>query len=112
MRYIARFHDAQELARVRGLWRSKGIPTHQAQVEHRRIGEQWGLYVCIPEQVEDALRLIRDPDHEPALSVDAAAFEQALQGQDQALLVRLATLTALVVVPVAIAVILIIGLLG
>ena len=99
MRYVARFHDSQELSRVRGLLRSKGIPTHQQQVESARMGEQWALYVCLPEQTEDAVKLMRDPQYEPAAPVNASKFEKAVLVPDQALLVRLSTITALILVP-------------
>ena len=112
MRYVARFHDAQELGRVRGLLRSKGIPTHQQQVESARMGEQWALYVCLPEQMEDALKLMRDPLYEPATQVDAAEFEKAVLVPDQALLVRLSTITALILLPLVLGIFYLMGKLG
>ena len=100
MEYIARFHDRDELARVRHLLRTKGIPTYVEAVESRRLGEQHALFVCLSEHVDDALRIIRDPGHRPAYPVDAAAFEQALESPDTSLLTKWATLLAAGVVVV------------
>ncbi|NUO77060.1 MAG: hypothetical protein HOQ32_13710 [Lysobacter sp.] len=66
MEFICRFHDADELQRVRGLLRSKGIPTFAPQVEPRRMGAQWTLFVYLNEQADDARRILRDPGHQPA----------------------------------------------
>lgn len=90
MHYLARFHDRDELARMRALLRSKGVPTWATTVESRRLGWQGTLHVCVDEQLDDALQLLRDPDHEPAHPVDAEAFERAMaQGDGSALLVRM-----------------------
>ncbi|MGN6153755.1 MAG: hypothetical protein ACTHOH_17380 [Lysobacteraceae bacterium] len=89
MRYLARFHDRNELARMRALLRSKGVPTWATTVESRRLGWQGTLHVCVDEQLDDALRLLRDPDHEPAHPVDAEAFERAMtEGDGTDLLLR------------------------
>lgn len=88
MRYLARFHDPHELARVRALLRDKGVPTWANTVESYRLGWQGTLSVCIDEQLDDALRLLRDPTHAPAHPVDAEAFERALAADGSALLVR------------------------
>lgn len=84
MRHLARFHDPDELARVRALLREKGVPTWANTVESRRLGWQGALSVCIDEQLDDALRLLRDPAH----PVDAEAFERALAADGSTLLVR------------------------
>ena len=97
MEFICRFHDSDELHRVRSLLRSKGIPTFAPQVEGRRLGHQWALFVCLNEQAEDARRIIRDPGHKPALSVDAAAVERDLEPPDQGHIVKWATIAAVVV---------------
>ena len=89
MQYLARFHDRDELARVHTLLRSKGVPTWAETVEGRRLGWQGTLHVCIDAQRDDALHLLRDPDHAPAHPVDAEAFEHAMaQGDGSASLVR------------------------
>lgn len=97
MEFICRFHDADELHRVRELLRTKGIPTFSPSVEHRGLGSQWALFVCLNEQAEDARRLIRDPNHEPGLAVDAAEFEDALESPDQSTLTNWATIIAVAV---------------
>lgn len=79
MEFIARFHDAGTLLRLRSLLRSKGIPTYAPEVESRRLGEQWTLFVLLDAQADDARRLIRDPEHEPAMRVDADEIEARME---------------------------------
>jgi hypothetical protein len=98
MEFICRFHDGTELARIRDLLRSKGIPTFEKSVESRRLGAQWALFVCLNDQAEDARRIIRDPTHEPSLSVDAEEFERALESPDQSLLIKWSTIMAVAVI--------------
>ena len=96
MEYIARFSDPTELSRIRHLLRSKGIPTHEQTLEGRKMGWYAALYVCMPEHVEDALKIIRNPNHEPANPVDAEAFEKAIADSNMALLVKLVTIWGLI----------------
>lgn len=84
MQFICRFHDKDALAEARSRLRGKGIPSFAPEVESRRMGSQWALFVCLPEQAEDARRLLRDPDHEPVYRVDAAAYEQAIESAKSA----------------------------
>ena len=88
MRLLARFHDQEEFARVRALLREKGVPTWANTIESRRLGWQAVLHVCVDAQLDDALRLLRDPAHVPAHPVDAEAFERALAADGGGLLVR------------------------
>lgn len=74
MKSIARYYDGDTLLRVRQLVRDKGIATHVVQEESRRLDEQRALFVRLNAQAEDALRLLRDPAHQSAIRVDAAAF--------------------------------------
>lgn len=105
MQYLARFHDRDELARMRALLRSKGVPTWTTTVESRRLGWQGTLHVCVDAQLDDALQLLRDPDHAPAHPVDAAAFERAMaQGDGSALLARVTNRLLLVLLGIAAAV--------
>lgn len=97
MEFICRFHDGDELRRVRELLSSKGIPTFAPLVERPRMGEQWALFVCINEQADDARRLLRDPTHEPAVRVNAKEFEAMLEHHDTSLLTRGATFVAIAV---------------
>lgn len=79
MEFICRFHDGEALSEARERLRMKGIPSFAPEVEPRRMGSQWALFVYLPEQADDARQLLRDPDHEPALRVDATAFETAVE---------------------------------
>lgn len=97
VKYIARFSDRTELMRVRQLLRSKGIPTHEQTLEGRRLGWYAALYVCMPEHVDDALRIIRNPSHLPTNPVDAEAFEKAMENPDTMLLARLVTFWGMII---------------
>jgi hypothetical protein len=97
VKYIARFSDQKELFRVRQLLRSKGIPTHEQTLEGRRLGWYAALYVCMPEHVDDALQIIRNPSHKPANPVDAEAFEKAIENSDMTLLAKLVTFWGLII---------------
>lgn len=99
MKYIARYYDGDTLLRARQLLRDKGIATHVVQEESRRLGEQWALFVCLNAQAEDALRLLRDPAHQPATRIDAAAFERHMATADLQLLTRAASIVFLIAVP-------------
>lgn len=98
MEYLCRLHDFGEYTRVRALLRRKGIPVHSVLVEGPRLGVQWALFVCLDEQLDDALRLLRDPEHVPRVSVDAAAFEKALDVPVDDRLAEWATVVAVVTV--------------
>lgn len=99
MKYILRIHDPDELVRVQALLRAKGIPTHVVQEESSRMGAQWALFACINAQAADALQLLRDPSYVPAISIDAAEFEQATRSNDLHRLTRAATIVFCVGVP-------------
>ncbi|RYG93673.1 MAG: hypothetical protein EON58_17860 [Alphaproteobacteria bacterium] len=99
MKYIARLYDHDELLRTRWLLHSKGIPTHEIAVGGGKLIDTWALYVCLPEHLEDALQVLRNPDHEPANPVDVTPFLEAVKNPDLRLLSRLATITLLVFIP-------------
>lgn len=84
MEFLCRFHDSDALSQARSRLREKGIPSFASEVESHRMGSQWALFVCLPEQAEDARRLLRDPNHEPAVRVDAAEFERAIEHAERA----------------------------
>lgn len=94
MEYLCRLHDFGEYTGVRALLRSKGIPVHSTP----QTDAQWALFVCLDEQLDDALRLLRDPEHVPRVSVDAEAFEKALDVPVDDRLAGWATVVAVVTV--------------
>lgn len=98
MEFIARLHDRDTLSELRHRLRCKGIPTHVVDMESRSMGWQAALFVCLPAQAEDARRLIKDPCHEPAMKVDAEAFERALDSPDSRPVAKWITLIAVAVV--------------
>lgn len=83
--------DAGAASRLQDLLHSRGIPVHVAEVE---TGLDWNwqqrashrsLWICEPDQFDDALALVRDPDHvvreprdiEAYLAAAAAALDDA-----------------------------------
>ncbi|QSX79403.1 hypothetical protein [Agrilutibacter solisilvae] len=88
MEFIARFHDPDELARVRHLLRSKGIPTYVRGIEGRSMGTQDALFACLNHQAEDARRVIHNPDFEPAHPVDAREVERAMENADYRVILK------------------------
>ncbi len=98
MKFIARFHDEATHSSMRALLRSKGIPTHSKTIETRGMGWQAVLFVCLEEQTDDALKIMRDPTHKPASPVDAEAFEKALENQDMRVLAKWSTIALILVV--------------
>ena len=92
MRLLARFHDQEEFARVRALLREKGVPTWANTIESRRLGWQAVLHVCVDAQLDDALRLLRDPAHVPAdvaADVPTDDLDRALEAAESAGFARL-----------------------
>lgn len=76
MRVLTHVYDHDELDRLVSLMHEKGIPTYARDVISRG-NEHWVLFVCINSQAADARRILHDPDHEPAQSVNVGTFERA-----------------------------------
>ena len=75
MKRLTNVYDRNELATVRSLLQSRGVPTY---VGFRRFTtEPFVLFVCIDSQFEDALALMQNPRHSVAHPVDAHVWEQA-----------------------------------
>lgn len=90
MRYLATVHDTHELHRMRTLLRERGVPTYVGDASVRLLTRQ-KLFVCIDSQLDDALKVLKDPTHRVAEPVDAQAFEDAMGSSDLSLLTRYAT---------------------
>ena len=67
------FEDSDERERIRDLLASRGIPTYWAKTYRSVRGM---LFVCINEQFDDALAVLKNPNHEVAQPVDVAEFER------------------------------------
>jgi len=78
MKSLGSFGNSAECAEIRDLLASRGIPTFLATGYRARRGT---LFVCINEQFDDALAVLKNPEHEVAQPVDVAEFEQAARTQ-------------------------------
>lgn len=98
MRPIAPFSDLDTLHRTRRLLRGKRVPTHARTVASRAMGWRAVPHVRMAEDVDDALRPIRDPHHRAAHPVDAVAFKAALDNPDPGILARATAIALLQVI--------------
>jgi len=73
MKSLGSFGNSAECAEIRDLLASRGIPTYLAMGYRASRG---ALFVCINEQFEDALAVLKNPEHEVAQPVDVAEFER------------------------------------
>jgi len=73
MKSLGNFSNSAECAEIRDLLASRGIPTYLATGYRASRG---ALFVCINEQFEDALAVLKNPEHEVAQPVDVAEFER------------------------------------
>jgi hypothetical protein len=73
MKSLGYFEDAEERERIRDLLASRGIPTYWTRTYRSVRGM---LFVCINEQFDDAMAVLKNPDHEVAQPVDVAEFER------------------------------------
>lgn len=78
MKSLGEFHSSTECSQIRGLLNSCGIPTYWNPAYG---GASAPLFVCIDEQYDDALALLKDPEHVVAHPVDIEEFKQAEQSQ-------------------------------
>jgi len=100
MHVLARVHDESEVERITSLMRSKGIPTFVRSAALRRSVPYWVVFVCLKSQAADAIRILKDPSHEPAQSVNVATFERAAYSRNLDVIVKWGAITLLVVATV------------
>jgi hypothetical protein len=79
MKALEYISDPVECARVRDLLASHGIPTYRDR--GMRFKDHGLLFVCINQQFEDALAVLKDPNHVVAEPVDVEEFDRAAQTQ-------------------------------
>jgi hypothetical protein len=77
VKLVAYIHDPQFLLECDSRLRSGGIPTLV-----RDVGPVWGtskqaLFVYIDSQYDDAVELLRNPNHRVSFPVDVKDFERA-----------------------------------
>jgi hypothetical protein len=76
MKSLGSFGNTPECDQIRDMLASRGIPRYLATGYRARRGT---LFVCINEQFDDALAVLKNPEHEVAQPVDIAEFERAAQ---------------------------------
>jgi hypothetical protein len=76
MPIIAYYPDHAEARNAFNLLESRGVPTYLKNVGNRVWRHRTALVVLFPEQVEDAVALLQDPDHEVRNPVDMELFRQ------------------------------------
>jgi hypothetical protein len=91
MRLLFESRDSAELAGAKTLLESSGIPVFISGTESFRLRPllvlyRKGLWICLDEQLQDAMVLLKNPNHRVAKPVDVEAFHQSLeQAQKQPL---------------------------
>jgi hypothetical protein len=79
MKALGYIHDPNECARVRDLLAAHGIPTYREAIG--RNPYRGVLFVCINQQFEDAVAVLKNPNHVVAEPVDVEEFNRAAQTQ-------------------------------
>jgi hypothetical protein len=69
--------NSPECAQIRELLASRGIPTFFST----RFRARGVLFICLNEQFDDALALLKNPEHEVARPVDIEEFQRAARTQ-------------------------------
>ena len=77
MRVLGYFQTGEELLRVTELLESRGIPVWKSSRFYRSFN--WCLFVCINDQLEDAVALLKNENHEVRQPVDVSAFKREAQ---------------------------------
>ena len=70
---LGEFGRTDECEQIRDLLASRGIPTYLSTGFKASRG---ALFVCINEQYEDALAVLKNPEHVVANPVDVSEFER------------------------------------
>jgi hypothetical protein len=76
VRVLGYFETEEELSRVTELLESRGIPVYPEGVAGRFRSWRWCLFVCINDQFEDAVALLKNENHDVRQPVDVAAFKR------------------------------------
>ena len=106
MRLLTYVYSRTEQERLVGLLQSHGIPVLGDEMQGIRYTTQIALFVCIDEQYDDALALLKNPEHAVSEPVDVDAFWKASARTQPELLrwslVALAVLVGVCILVVAI----------
>ena len=77
MRVLIRVYSPVELDRITHLMRTKGIPTVAEAALFKGALRQWIVFVCLNSQLDDARKLLANPEHHPANPIDVDEFDRA-----------------------------------
>ena len=89
MRFLGHVHEKGARHEAVSLLRSKGIPTYE---KFSGVPSIWppyriAIYVCLDEHYEDALELLRNPNHRVANPVNVAEFDEYVRSQPMSMLI-------------------------
>ena len=84
MRLLFESEIPSELTEAKELLEQKGIPAFISDEETYRVRPsavlyKKGLWVCLEEQYGDAVKLLKNPDHEVIKPVDVETFYRSLE---------------------------------
>lgn len=84
MRLLFESESQDELARAKELLEENGIPVFISSEETYRMRPsavlyKKGLWICLEGQFSDALKLLKNPNHEVAQPVDVEEFHHSLE---------------------------------
>jgi hypothetical protein len=84
MKLLVQVYSSSECARIETLLNERGIATYARSIGGSRTGTALGadIFVCIDAQLNDAMALLSDPEHEVAQPIDVAEFNQAVATAD------------------------------
>jgi hypothetical protein len=77
MRLLTKVHASGERAELAAFLESHGIPVFVDSAWTWRASSRGSVFVCLDRQYDDALALLRNPDHDVAEPIDVAEFWKA-----------------------------------
>jgi hypothetical protein len=96
MKLLVRSTSSEERARIKTLLEDRGIPVFE-QPGYRTVAEA-ALFVCINEQYDEAIAVLRNDRHEVRNPIDVEAFEAAKRSSGLSAAVKYSLLVLLLVV--------------
>jgi hypothetical protein len=77
MRLLTKIHSSGERAELAAFLESHGIPVFIDSAWTWRASSRSSVFVCLDRQYDDALALLRNPDHVVSEPIDVAEFWKA-----------------------------------
>ena len=83
MQLLTHVYSWEERARIESLLNERGIPTYARSTGVGRgfyeASKRWAIFVCLNAQLDDAIALLKDPDHDVAEPVNVSEFNEAIE---------------------------------